>query len=435
MLLTLALPPVPRPALADPVAVNNPVVNSVYQIPLQSFAYHPNPQSTYYKYGINLSLGGASSPRLFEFDTGGDGFYTTYGTNVAWWGGSVGPSGTLFSKSFDSGYTYAGVGLTTSVSFFGLGSNPGNPIFTTPSSYVVGAANQIFLNQSGLTSEVWNGSDSGSAPVEQNFYGDFGLTLKRGNDGIQNLLAQLTYGGDAHAGYSVALGPYGSSGGAYLQLGLLASDLANPATSWFAMQGTDNSRPFANSSLASFSAELIKGVLQLTLNGNNISLADLGLNLDSGTPGVTLHYNDSDRSQLVPYSVLDHNGDPVRLLEQVMLNLQAQAQGSALEQDLLAFVTGDNYGLNAVNTNRRSDGGTTYLNTGASLFQNYIVTYDLANQRVGLTPYPVPGPTPLAAGLISGAFGLRLRALRARIRAARSAGSPQAGSSRATAAR
>jgi hypothetical protein len=255
--------------------------------------------------------------------------------------------------------------------------------------------------------------------VENNFYGDFGLTLKRGGNGIENILAQLTYGGDVSKGYSVSLAPYGSSGAAYLQLGLQTADLNNPATTWFAMQGAVPSRPFANSNLNSFSAELLNGTLQLELGGSSSSLNGIGLNLDSGTPGVTLHYKDSDRSLLDPYSMIK-DGDPVRLLPGVMLGLQAEPSGAALMQTLLNFQTGDNYGLNQVLTRRRGDGGVTYLNTGATLFQSYVVTYDLANQRIGLTAYPmpVPGPSPLAAGLISGAISSRLRALRRRIRAA-----------------
>ena len=416
-------------ALADPVS--SPVVTSTYLIPLQTFAYTNAPGSLHYKYGINLALGGSTSPAIFEFDTGGDGFFAAFGNSASWWGADYSPAGNNFSKGFDSGYTYDGITLTTSISFFGLGSNPGSPIFTTPSSYTVGATNTIKL----AGTDTWTAAGgSGSPPVDQNFFGDFGLTLKRGGEGIQNLLAQLTYGGDASAGYKVVLGPYGSSGGAYLQLGLQSTDLSNSATTWFPMQGADPSKPFANSNLPSFSAELLTGDLQLNFGGNNNSLSNIGFNLDSGTPGVTLHYNDSDKSLLVPYSVLS-NGDPVRLQNGVTIGLQVQPAGSALAQTLLSFVAEDDYGLNQVLTRRRSDGDPTYVNTGASLFQSYAVTYDLANQRVGLTPYPVPAPSPLAAGLLSGALGLRLRNLRRRIRAGGSPRSAQAGGIRATAAR
>ena len=420
--LALTMPQL-RPALADPSAAA--VVTSAYRIPLQSFAYHPNPQSTYYKYGINLSLGGSTSPQLFEFDTGGDGFYAAYSSsNAPWWGPAAGSPGSHFSKTFDSGLHYEGDGITTSISFFGLGSNPGSPIFTTPSLYTVAAADRIKLNGS----DVWTSSGSSGPPVETNFYGDFGLTLKRGGDGIENLLAQLTYGGDVTAGYSVAVGRYGSSGNGYVQLGLLAADRNNPATTWFAMQGSDPSRPFANSHLPSFSAELINGDLKLDLNGSHTTLSGLGLNLDSGTPGVTLHYNDSDRSQLDPYSVLS-SGEPVRLQDGVALDLRARVSGTGVEESLLAFLTGDNYGLNEVLTRRRSDKAVTYLNSGASLFQNYVVTYDLQNQLVGLTPYPVevPGPAPLAAAVV---FCRQARALRRRLRPAdrRAGGAPPSAS-------
>lgn len=416
-------------ALAEPAAA--PVVTSTYQIPLQTFAYPGGSSSGFYKYGINLALGGSSTPTLFEFDTGGDGFFAAYGPTAAWWGSTVTPTGGSFDKTFDSGYRYQGPTLSTSISFFGLGSTPGSAIFTTPALYTVGASERIRLNGA----DQWTAAAGSSAPpVDQNFFGDFGLTLKRGGDGIENLLAQLTYGGNVSAGYKVALGPYGSSGGAFLQLGLQSGDLSNPDTSWFPMQGLDTSRPFANSGRPSFSAELLSGNLNLSLHGNSTSFNAIGLNLDSGTPGVTLHYNADDAGQLTPFSVLNNDNDPERLRERVMLGLQVVPSGAALAQTLLNFETGDVYGLNKVLTFERGDGNPTYVNTGATLFQSYVVTYDLANQRIGLTPYGVPAPTPLTAGLLSGALGLRLRTLRSRIRAARISGGTQQGGSRATAA-
>lgn len=391
-------------------------VTSTYRIPLQTFTYQPNSKSTYYKYGINLALGGSTSPAIFEFDTGGDGFFAAYSSGASWWGGNTGPTGISFSKSFDSGYTYTGLTVPTTVSFFGLPGSGSAPIFSSSSTFTVGQASSILNN--GQT--AWPSSTT-SAPVESNFFGDFGLTLKQGDDGIENILAQLSYGGSAKAGYVVALGPYGSSSGAYLQLGLAESDLNNSATAWFDMQGKDQSKPFANSNLPSFSAELIKADLDLSLSGvPSASLRNRGINLDTGTPGLTIHYKKDDRSLLEPFSQTDGK-DPLHLLPGVNVSLVASSS-TLLQQQILSFVTGDNYGYDFVYTILRGDDKETYVNSGASLFQSYVVTYDLANQRVGLTPYPpAPAAPALAGALIGGGWGLRLRSLRRRIRAGRQA--------------
>lgn len=202
--------------------------------------------------------------------------------------------------------------VKTGFSLFGLPGQGSPSLFSTSGSdYKVGRADRIENNGS----EVW--PSSGSLPPVQNyFYGDFGLALKKGSDSIDNLFAQLTYGGSANPGYIVSLGPYGSLDGSSLQLGLSTADLSNPATRWFAMQGADPSKPFEHSGLPSFSAELLLTNLGLSgLSQPASSLSSLGLNLDTGTPGVTLHYNRSqDGSALAPFSELDANHAPVALL-------------------------------------------------------------------------------------------------------------------------
>ena len=62
-------------------------VTTPIQVPLhwQQINGDANSQRTL---GIYVTLGGGSTPKLFECDTGGDGFYASYATGSArpWWG-------------------------------------------------------------------------------------------------------------------------------------------------------------------------------------------------------------------------------------------------------------------------------------------------------------------------------------------------------------
>ncbi|NBU29787.1 MAG: hypothetical protein EBS42_16715, partial [Caulobacteraceae bacterium] len=190
----------------------------------------------------------------------------------------VSDTGVDFEKTFDSGEHYKGKVVKTGFSLFGLPGQGSPSLFSTSGSdYKVGRTDRIENNGS----EVWPNSSS-VPPVQDYFYGDFGLALKKGTDGIDNLFAQLTYGDKAKPGYIVSLGPYGAMSGSSLQLGLSHADLHNVSTRWFAMQGTDPSKPFEHSGLPSFSAELLDSNLGLSgLSQPPLNLPSLGLNLDT----------------------------------------------------------------------------------------------------------------------------------------------------------
>jgi hypothetical protein len=394
-------------AAAEAAEVTSPI-----RIPLQTLAYPTTAAASFYKYGIYVSLGGATTPQLFEFDTGGEGFRAAFSPMSPWWGPNISDTGTDFDKQFDSGERYIGRVVKTSFALFGLPGQSSAPLFSSSGSdYKVGRTSEIKNNGT----KVWPDA-GGTPPVQTYFYGDFGLALKKGSDGIDNLFAQLTYGGSANPGYIASLGPYGSMGGSSLQLGLSNADLSNPATRWFSMQGTDPSKPFEHSGLPTFSAELLLsdlGLSDLGLSGLGqvpLNLSGLGVNLDTGTPGVTLHYNRSqDGSKLAGFSELDVHQDPIALLPGVDLELSAIDTSSQTET-LLDLLTGGTYGLNKVLAFQRGDQDPTYINSGATLFQNANVIFDLQGQRVGFSPQAaVPGPSPWLLSLGGWAWARRLR--------------------------
>jgi hypothetical protein len=172
---------------------------SPLRVPLQWAQDVSNPSIL--KLGIQASLNGGS-PRLFEFDTGGTGFFATFADATAslspWWGSAptctASPCPT-FSTTYDSGLTYTGNLVSGSVSLF-AGASSAAPLLTVP-NLSVGQTTAILCNPNatcgGKTTATgassWEASTGqANPPVQGNFYGDFGLSLRNGGAGGPNIL-------------------------------------------------------------------------------------------------------------------------------------------------------------------------------------------------------------------------------------------------------
>ncbi|MEY4352480.1 MAG: hypothetical protein RLZZ609_721 [Cyanobacteriota bacterium] len=245
LLLALLVPLVGFEQLSTP-AKAAPLTTPL-RVPLQ---WAPDPDNpSILKLGIQASLNGGSA-RLFEFDTGGTGFFATFATNFAssspWWGSNTAcPSGscTPFTTTYDSGLTYTGNIVTSSVSLFGSSATP---LLTVP-NLSVGQTTAITCNPGATcSSKSGQSSDSGwnattgllNPPVQGNFYGDFGLSLRNGGSGGPN--SPITQGAFWAAfdpsitrGYRV----HAASDNPWVQFGLTAADLA-PRPLRFALNGT-----------------------------------------------------------------------------------------------------------------------------------------------------------------------------------------------------
>ncbi len=356
-------------------------IQQVYQIPLETIAFVDG-ASTYYKYGINIGIGGGTA-QTFEFDTGGEGFYAAYAPD-SWWGPKVGPAGESFTKTFGSNISYGGNVVTgTGLAFYSVAGSS-SPILNLGNTFAVGKADTITQDSTTL----WSGTSTASSPppVQGAFYGDFGLSLKKGAHGVENVFAQLSYGNGVSGGYIVSTGTYGSPNGTgTVQVGLTQADLTNPNTTWFTMSGS-SSEMFTGSNFHTFAAELLTAKVKLSTESGDEHGFAIGVNLDTGNPTPGIDYKPEDGSILAPFST---DG---RLSNNVTLEIEAVPTSGGSEQPVLQFPAGDLYGQNLVYEKERSDGGDTYLNIGTKLFQEYQVTYDLENGRIGFTPYAVPEP-------------------------------------------
>lgn len=355
------------------------VIDSPVTVQLQPVAMEKD-GSTYYKFGIWVSLGGSSTPQLFEFDTGGSGFYAAYSNTVSnnWWGSDVTSTGNEVHNHYGSGIEYKGLEAITSLSLYDPGSNVAK--LTTSQDIHVGQTYEIKRDGN----LVWP-NETDAPPVEGNFYGDFGLSLapKSGNEkDVNNVFSQFSYGSGVVGAFIVSLRDPTQGGTSQVQIGVTTDDIAS-----FPIQFTMNTKPDG-----SYSAELITA--HLTLGDANSSIEmDLPINLDTGTPTPTFHeftdyiptdLTDPDTNTIIPGAVLDlfTTGD-LQLFYQLVANTD--------------------YGVNQMDI--KSDGGSNYLNIGTPFFYGYDVLFDFENGIVGLRPVPEPGTFPfMAVGLLTLCF-------------------------------
>jgi hypothetical protein len=78
-----------------------------------------------YKIGINVSLNNGQTYQMYEFDTGGQGFWSAY--NTSWFKNPVTSGDTVANNSYSSGITYAAQVVTEPITLQGTVSGPTFP--------------------------------------------------------------------------------------------------------------------------------------------------------------------------------------------------------------------------------------------------------------------------------------------------------------------
>ena len=364
----------------------------------------PVEYSGYYKYGIYATLAGSTNgPGLFEFDTGGSGFYAVAGggASTSYWGTNYAPSNQTFTNSYDSGNVYTGTSVTTSVAIYSArdASHNYNPdaapaVITNPN---------ILVGQTTSITNIYGKNDnwpSDSAPVDGVFYGDFGLALKSSPNGIMNVFAQLDYGPGVTPGFVVKLGAYGSAD-PRVQVGL-AADEHSKYNIKIQMAGINTTNTFPNSDLPTYSEQIITAQMTLT-NGTTVYSGTIGVTLDTGaTPKI--HDTNNDVTTLPSFFVTNYTTNHLGV---VSTNISV-ADGATLS--LFATETNGVTTLNifdmlvdsTTNSVMVQISNTFYINMGASLFYQYDVMYDFQNGVLGLRTVPEASQALLmATGVLS----------------------------------
>lgn len=380
-------------------------VSSPIEIPLVTVTYTNAANGvTYEKLGIWASLGTGSTPQLFEFDTGGAGFYAAYATNSPWWGSSDVPSSIPAFNTYGSGITYVGTQVETSFSLYTNGS-ASSQVFKSQGNIAVGMATNIYnIYGSSPSNELWptNVSNLNTPPVESYFYGDFGLSLNNnGSNSILNALAQLNYSSGILPGYIVHVSPYGVTNGSYIQIGLTASDITYFASSGsvFPIAGQTTNLFFTNTTIPTCTnGQAITATMQI---GTSV-FSNIGVNLDTGTPTPTIHDPSSGGVPTNQYSGNSLNSGLALTLSAINTN------GSA--STFLSLTSGTNDGSDLVKIT--PDNNAFYINAGITAFYGNDVMYNLAGGTVGIMQ-SVPEPASLsllgiAAGGVALACGRRI---------------------------
>ncbi|WP_168214913.1 hypothetical protein ACRDU6_22665 [Mycolicibacterium sp. ELW1] len=357
------------------------------------------------KLGIYVSLGYGAPPQLFEFDTGAGGFYAAYAsadpTRSPWWGSNVTTSTQQVQDTFDSGLQYSGFAATGTVSLYSIGNS--TPLVTS-GQVVVGQMDSITNSKSGDTLWTPEGlpKPDSPAPIDNAFYGDFGMAPTFSANGINQVIAQLTFGWGVKPGYLVHVDP--DTGEAWMQIGLTNSDIANSQGMYFPMlpddkAGTDT---FKNSGLHFYGLQLFNATINIIDKSGTllINTPNVGITPDTGATTTLHNTNLSPDPYPTRYdSIIEGDSSGTETVSKLKNDMLFWLSGNTTGQTpvrYFQFVTTDAQNAGKVKVqNPTADEvvDTTevyYLNTGISLFYTYDVVYSLGttagNGTLGLIP-------------------------------------------------
>ena len=359
-------------------------VTSPIQVPLH-WRHINGDTSGLRKLGIYAALGGSSTPQLFEFDTGGDGFYAAYASGSAspWWGNDWTATSGTFSQTYDSGHVYTGTAATTTVRLFAT-ATASTPLFTA-SSAIVGQTTSIVDTKPTPAVQLWPlPSGTSPPPIEQVFYGDFGMAPKKGQAGIDSLAGQLLYGPGVTAGFRV----HASDESPWVQFGLSAADTALVATS-FALNVASGTSP---AGVPYYGNLVVTGSLSVT-DGSREFQQPTGFIFDTGA-STTIH---SGTDVAFPLD-LTKDGEGTRVKDGASVVVSGSSLLSPGTWPVFMDLTASSTDEVAVQYKNEP----YYLNTGIAPFTQYDMIYDLSGAMLTMVAVPEPAALTLAAiGLLA----------------------------------
>jgi hypothetical protein len=316
-----------------------------------------------YKAGIQVAVtpSGETAPltNLYEFDTGGKGFFAGNAPMVT----PPNPVGAGVANAYTSGISYSGAATYATIAF-----PDATPPLTLPDEMLVGI----------ITSVAYPGAAAPQLPIFKSvdgsiqLFGDFGMSLAAGTAGVPannhvpllSVLAQLA---SRYGGFIVDVGAYPPGNTpARVILGLtpqLIGYFPNvfPMNTGATYQPQDPPPSQANlPPVTTFSPQLLTGTLQV----GQQSFHDVPIVFDTGAPQTAIH-------NLLPPGT--------SVSGQVILTVTDGTNSC----EVLNFTAGDEPGLNAVSVQGEPGSGSPAINTGLAPFFANPILFDLQNGRIG----------------------------------------------------
>lgn len=368
-------------------------ISDIITIPL----YSTNTDTGANKWGIWVSLGGGTTPQLFEFDTGGGGFYATYASNSSspWWGSQISTNSTnTASNLYDSGFQYSGNTVQAQISLF---SNNSVSSGVAIGSYVVGQTVSI-IDTKKNNDVYWSNGPVVTPPIDGAFYGDFGMDLGYNSNGLVNLIEQMHFTNGITPGFIVNTPLNGLNG--YLQIGLSSFQTNQSGFNYFKMNAEASAPTNTASGTSFYSQSSVNMTLSISnsATGSNYS-TNIGIITDTGaTPNI--HNTQSATNPPFPSDWIAGDTNTHAFLSNgLTLSLTAtNTQGNPVTVYSIGTQTNGNDYSSANGIVMVQDTGTTHsnmfnFNAGLYFFDNQQVTYDLSNGLIGLGPLAVPEPS------------------------------------------
>ncbi len=320
----------------------------------------PIPGGGGYKVGITVQaknqLGQSTAPTLFEFDTGGQGFW------LSPQGGTL-PTPALNDCPLNIQYT-------SGIQYW---AQPQQLTLTFTEAQPPLSANATV----GVIGKMLDAKTSNTFPIFGNFYGDFGATLQAfvqpqqtptPANSLLTVLAQLP--APYNTGFIVDVGAYPGTGGRTPSAPQLIVGLTRALRDWFPntipmAPGTPYTSP-GGQTFPTFKENLISANLHL----NSATTNGISVVFDTGAPAAVVHEGSPTTSPVIPAQ-----GD----------QLQLTPNTSSPTYAILEFTVGQTPGVNQASHSTQDVLGITegYINTGITPFFQSPIMFDLANGVIG----------------------------------------------------
>lgn len=371
-----------------------------YRIPL--YIFNIGKADPEYKVGIKLKIDavsdGESSPwRMYEFDTGGTGFFAfPYSATE----NSVGD----YSINYASGNLLTGNAQNTTITFESMHEAPQSTV-TTHIGVITSASSPKPENS--LNDWIFDLPEK--PPLETYFYGDFGMGLgslqptepSPTSPPLYAIIPQLA--GPQNTGFIIHLGdvpdpdaPPGADGQiamGWIQVGLTAHEAQ--ASSWdsaVSMIPGTSGELFPHSNQPVYQEMLSNG----TLNMTGVGPVSVGIVYDTGAPNTEIHpVGDTDPAVAADIqAALDAAAsDPGT----IHLGLDGEPKLTDGIGTILSYQIGTVSGENVagISTQNVINSPGLYVNTGITAFFGHDVVFNIGDGFVGFNVVPEPATNAL----------------------------------------